>query len=299
MYIALALIGHLLNALVVISDKAFVQNLYPHPKVLTFFASVGGLVFFFLFPWFLKPASLYIVVAAIFSGILVIPSLLLFFNAMQKEEVSRVVPVIGTFTALFTFGLSFLILGERLSGHVLFAFVFLIVGGALIEVHSLKKIFLHKLYSLFLLEVAAGFLFALGFVLLKFAFEGGDNISAFLWARFGSAGAALFLLFDQDIRQRLTFQKLKSIGSAKVELYVASRVLAGVAPLIILLAISLGSVTIVNALQGVQFVILFFLALLFSRSWPSIFREEFRLSVILQKITATVFIGIGIGLLTL
>lgn len=296
MYIILALIGHLLNSLVVISDKAFVQKLYPHPRVLTFFAASGGVVFFFLFPWFLEPASFWVVGAAIISGILVIPSLLLFFHAMQREEVSRVVPVIGTLTAVFTFVLSYFILDERLSGHVLLAFVFLILGGAIIEMNSFKHVFSK---NLLLLEILAGVLFASTYVLQKYAFEGTDDISAFLWARLGSAGTALCLLFDHEIRGRLAPKKLKNVGSEKIELYVVSRVLAGIAPLIILVAISLGSVTIVNSLQGIQFVILFFLAIIFSRRWPSIFREEFNTAVIAQKTIATVLIAVGIGLLTL
>jgi len=296
MYLILALIGHLINALVVISDKAFVQKLYPHPKVLTFFATSGGVFFFFLFPWFLLPAPFLVVGAAILSGILVAPALVLFFSAMQKEEVSRVVPAIGTFTAFFTFALSYFILGERLSGYVFLAFIFLLAGGALIEAHSFKHLFSKKL---FLLEISSGILFAATYVLQKYAFEGTNDVSAFLWARLGSAGVAFLFLFDKEIRGHLMPKRLKAIGSAKIELYIASRVLAGIAPLIILMAISLGSVSIVNALQGVQFVLLFFLALLFSRFWPSIFREEFRPAVILQKVTATVFIGIGIGLLTL
>jgi uncharacterized membrane protein len=132
---------------------------------------------------------------------------------------------------------------------------------------------------------------------MKYAFEGGGDVSAFLWSRLGSVGAALFLVADPEVRNRLWFYRFRKKGLRNEFIFLATRILAGIAPLVIWAAIALGSVSLVNALQGIQYPILFILALLFSRRWPRIFREEMTWQSITQKSAATLLIVFGLVLL--
>lgn len=297
MWLILAIIGHLTNALVFITDKAFVQKIYPSPRALAFISGAAGIFTFMAFPWFLRPAPYDVVGAAIAAGAISIPGLFYFFSALQKDEVSRVVPAIGSITPLFTFGLSYVLLVERLPDRFLAAFGLLAFGGLLMAFRSFRDVFSQHSYSLFSLEILTAFLFALSFVLQKYAFEGTDDFSAFLWSRVGAVGAALPFLASREVRERLRFSELRGSGIKTGALYIVSRIFAGISPLIILLAISFGSASLVNALQGIQYVFLFLLAILFSSRWPDIFKEELNKSALAQKSLATLLIVAGLALL--
>lgn len=297
MWLILAVLGHLTNALVFITDKAFVQKLYPSPLALAFIGGVSGAFTFIAFPWLLKPASPALILAAVGAGATSVPALVYFFTALQRDEVSRVVPAVGSMTPPFTFALSYVLLGERLGAWELVAFSILGFGGILIAFRSFDDIFRKKSYSLFVTEIFVALLFALGFVLQKFAFEGTDDLSAFLWSRVGAVGAALPLLASKGVRERLRFSEVRGRGVRTGALYIASRIFAGLSPLIILLAISFGSASLVNALQGVQYAFLFVLAIFFSRRWPEIFHEELNKNTFMQKALATLLIIVGLALL--
>lgn len=95
----------------------------------------------------------------------------------------------------------------------------------------------------------------------------------------------------------MKLRELRSGGVRSGVLYVLSRIFAGIAPLVIIVAISFGSATLVNSLQGFQYAFLFVLALFFSRRWPEIFSEDISRQVIIQKSIATVLIMAGLALL--
>jgi len=297
MWLFLALLGHLLNAFVYLTDKAFVAKLFPSPKALAFISGISGAFTFVLFPWFLSSAPLAVVLAAIGSGAVSIFALIYFFTAVGRDEVSRVVPAIGSLIPPFTFALSYGLLGERLGGETLVAFILLTLGGLLVAVRSFRAVFEERVYSLLFLELLVGFLFALSFILQKFAFNHTDDFSAFLWSRIGGVAVALPLFFSPEVRSRLTFDEFRDGGVKKGGLYFLSRIFAGISPLVILFAISLGSATLVNALQGVQYAFLYILALFFARRYPDIFKEEISGKVFMQKGIALVLIITGLVLL--
>ena len=297
MWLPLAILGHLLNALVYLIDRAFVVKFYPSPKALAFISGASGVFLFFAFPWFPKSASADVALAGIVSGLISVPALVYFFRAMQQDEVSRVVPAVGSMIPLFTFGLSYWILAERLESVSFSAFILLALGGVLIAFHSFEVRFLRRAYGLFFLEFFVALLFSLTFVLQKYAFDGTDDFSAFLWSRIGAVGAALPLLLSKEVREKMRFSELRGGGIKRSALFMVSRIFAGISPLIILLAIAFGSATLVNSIQGLQYGFLFLLALLFSRRWPEIFGEEISKSVLVQKSIATALIIAGLALL--
>ena len=294
MWLLIALVGHLMNAFVFLTDKAFVEKIFPSPKALAFIAGASGIFTFVLFPWFLKSGPPDAVYASFFSGAVTICALVLFFTAIGRDEVSRVVPAVGSLTPLWTFVLSYFFLGERIEGHILIAFLLLALGGVVIAFRSFSSVFRRKDFSLFFLELSVGFLFAVGFVAQKYGFTFMDDFSSFLWARAGGVAAALPLLFSPAVRERLHFTEIRGSGAKKGLLYVISRIFAGISPLVITLAISFGSVTLVNALQGVQYVFLYVLAIFFSRRYPDIFKEEVGRGIVLQKSFALILIGAGL-----
>ena len=294
MWFFIALVGHFMNAFVFLTDKAFVQKIFPSPKALAFISGASGIFTFILFPWFLTGGPVLAIAASVSSGAITIVALVFFFAAVKRDEVSRVVPAIGSLTPLWTFMLSFFFLGERFDSRLLAAFILLALGGVIIAFRSFSALYRRKDRSLFILEVGVGFLFAASFVTQKYGFMALDDVSSFLWARAGGVAAAVPLLLYGSVRHRLRFSDIRKGGVRSGILYAVSRIFAGISPLVITLAISFGSVTLVNALQGVQYVFLYILATVFSRRVPDIFREELERSVVFQKIAALLFIVAGL-----
>ena len=62
-------------------------------------------------------------------------------------------------------------------------------------------------------------------------------------------------------------------------------------------AIFLGSVTLVNAMQGVQYIFVFFLVVLFTTTLPKLIKEKFTKELVIQKVIAILIIGIGLYLI--
>lgn len=297
MWLLLALIGHIGNALVFLSDKASIEKRVFDPRALALLAGMSNVVPFFLIPWFLRGGSVAVVGAAVLSGALFFLSLLLYFFAVDRDEISRVVPTIGSIAPLFIFFFGFFLLGEGLSSRALAAFFLLLCGGILVEFRAVSHLFSANALRTFSLEIGAALVFAAASVLLKYSFNESDDISAFLWSRIGFAGAAVPLIFSFAVRQQFFSRVLHSHLRGNNVWFIGSRILGGISPLILTAAVALGSVVLVNAVQGVQYVFLFVLALLFSRRWPRIFQEHVARDTILQKIIAIIFIMVGLFLL--
>ncbi|PJE57552.1 MAG: hypothetical protein COU82_01435 [Candidatus Portnoybacteria bacterium CG10_big_fil_rev_8_21_14_0_10_38_18] len=87
--------------------------------------------------------------------------------------------------------------------------------------------------------------------------------------------------------------KPKTIG-----FFSGGRILSIVAGFFMYLAVFLGSVTLANSLQGLQYAFVLILALLFFRKIPSL-REEFSKEIIVQKIVAIILISLGLFILIL
>ncbi|MEA3343503.1 MAG: hypothetical protein U9Q92_05015, partial [archaeon] len=65
------------------------------------------------------------------------------------------------------------------------------------------------------------------------------------------------------------------------------------------LAISLGSVSLINAAQGTQYLFLFLLALICTRFFPKLFKEELNKEIIAKKAIAILLISIAVYLLNI
>jgi len=296
MWLVLALAGHIGSALVALSDKASVEKKIFNPMGLAFIAGASNLFFFLLFPWYLRAASYGVIGMAMLAGASNVAATFFYFSALEQDEASRVAPAIGSFVPLFTLILSIIVIGEVLTGATLLGFLLLISGGVMIEFHSVASFFSRCVVSLFSAEILSAVFFALYAVSLKYAFLGTEPFSAFLWSRVGFVAVALPFLFSRAVRSGFSGRHLVGTVRRNSFWFIGSRILSGVIPLILVGAIALGSPTLVNALQGVQYGFLFILAMLFSRRWPRIFGEKISFDILAQKIFAMLLIGAGLAL---
>lgn len=292
-WFTLAILAYFLNALVSIIDKILVSKKIPNPVVYSFYVGLLSITVLMFVPFgFFLPAWP-ILIAALSAGILFFFGLFLLFTALRQDEASRVIPSIGSLTPIFTLCLAFLFLGEELTLQQIIAFIFLMIGSALIGLS--KEKLGYKIKGL-KLPVLAAFLFSFSFILTKFVFLHQPFFNGFIWTRLGSFLAALFLLIPTASRKSI-FKIGRETKEGVSFVFVGGKAMAGLSFLLLNAAIFRGSVTLVNGLQGVQYAFVFLLALLFSLKFPKLLQEKINSAVLIQKILAVCLIVVGLIIL--
>lgn len=306
-WIAIAIIAYFFLALVNIGDKLFLSGFIPNAKVYTALIGILSMVLFVLAPWHLSWPGGELFGVSLLAGAFFVSALLLFFHALQVGEASRVIPFIGGLVPVFTLGFSYLFLpGSAFGLRETYAFVLLIIGTVLIvrmphKTHWWDKIWErihppHKGKEI-VIAVLSSACFAASFVGSKYVYDATPFLNGFLWIRLGSFLAVLFLLFNTETRRDFgkTLRDLKSKTGA---LFVGNQLFGAAGFFLQNVAISLGSVALVNALQGVQYVFVIVLAGLASLKFPKLADEgEISARVIVEKVLAIAIIGGGLAIL--
>lgn len=260
-WLVLAIVAQFLSAVTVTIDKRLVSRALHigRPIVLTFYISLLSGFIIVLAPFASVPTML-ACGASLASSALFLAGLYFQFSAFQSARVSDVAPVVGAISAITTLVAA----GVWIDGDVTLAMVppiLLLAGGAALisRMHFAR----HSLRNCIL----AGFCFGLMFFFSKIAYTELGFTSGLFWTRLLNAMLALGLLFIPAVRSLIIHGSRSSTARAK-GLVVTSKIVGSLSSVLTALAVSMGSVAAVNALSGLQFVFLFFFALLFSTYIP-------------------------------
>ncbi len=291
-YIAIG--GYLLIAATGVMDKFLVSKVVREPIVYAFMTAVTGPFSLLLAPfgmqWLDNPWQY---IAAGLSGVAFIASIYFLFSAIGKISVSRVVPIQGGLIPLFTLIFAYFLLGERLELNQNIAVLFLVAGSVMISFQ--KKGGDWRAFGITDSALSALFM-SLSSVLTKFTFDSSNFVSGMVWTRLSFALVALgILLFKQN--REVIFHAPKQAGAKNVALYYSARATGTVGGFLQNYAVSLGSVSLVNALQGVQFIFLLILTSFLSLYYPRVLKEKITANIIALKITAIILITCGLVLL--
>jgi uncharacterized membrane protein len=208
------------------------------------------------------------------------------YDALKHSDASVVMPVIGTISALSTFGMSYLFLDssfsmEHIVGILLLSFGTLLVARSLPE----WNVFLHVLHS--------GIFFALHYITMKGLFLETSFDDGFFWSRVSFVLFALSLLMVPVYWDKIKEQS-KSTTKKTGIIVLVTKVVAGVAAFLLLKATDLGEVSIVQALDGVRFVFILFITALFAHWLPSSATDrDTRPKTFVKKFVFTVVIVLG------
>jgi drug/metabolite transporter (DMT)-like permease len=295
-WIIVAIIAYLLFALNGVADKFLLTKAVGNAGVYAFYVGISSLFVFALAPFGLSLVSWPVFLIALAAGIAFIIALYFFYTAIKLTSVSRVLPIEGGLVPLFTLIFAYIANLDTLTHMQFFAFGLLVIGSVLVDFKKTEEGWQALEWKDALL---AALFFGLSFVLTKYVYLHTNFISGLIWTRLGLAvGAGLIFLLSSKTRSEI-FSAASNTSTGNKVLFYTSHLAGSLATVLQNYAISLGSVIIINALQGVQFVFLLLLTVVLSRYFPKVLKEDISKGILVQKALAIILISAGLGLLSL
>jgi drug/metabolite transporter (DMT)-like permease len=292
-WILIAIIAYILFAVTGVLDKFLISHVEQHPIVYAFFSGIVGPATFILAPFGLIMLNARDMTIAVVAGVLFTIGMYYMYSAVRMTSISRVLPIEGGLVPVFTLAIAYFFLGERLTVVQNFSFVFLVVGAVLVSFRREQTGWRAKALGHVMISA---FLFALSLTMTKYIYNQSNLVSGLIWTRLGFFASALAILLSPKAR-RYIFHARKKATKRNLGVYLTARGGNALAGFLQNYAISLGSVSIVNALQGVQFVFLLLLTTGLSVSFPKVLKERVTTEALSIKLTAIVLISIGLFLL--
>jgi uncharacterized membrane protein len=302
-WILLATAGQFLNAIVAILDKYIVsdEKLLPRPFVYAFYSCLvtGGWVAIFFLGWIpglsewglpslenVKTPSIQVVGMAFLSAYTFFIALVSMYDALRRADASSAMPIIGSVSALSSFGLSYLFLGGELHQDFILGVVLLSVGTLLVA-QTLPRV------DVIVQVFHSGLFFALHYITMKGLFLETSFDDGFFWSRIGFVLFTLSLLLVPAYYEKVKKQTV-SVSRKAGEIVLLNKILAGVAAFMLLKATDLGEVSVVQALGGIQYVFILLIGLLFAQWLPAAATDhDVRPQVFFRRMLYVVVILVG------
>jgi len=295
MWLLIAISGYFLFSITNVVDKLVLTKI-KKPRVYATAVAVFGLLgLIFIFFGFKMPNN-WIIFVSIIAGMIYIFALVPFYKGIQMGQTSRVVSFVGGLMPIFVLILGAISGIETLTQKQLIAFFIILAGSYLISLTPSKK---KNAKLAFVWAFLAAILFGSFYFLSKYIFLNSDFVSGFVIMRIGGLIAGLVLLFWpgtlKDIMKNIKTRKKKQTQK-KASLVLFSQICAAIGFVLVNYAVSIGKVSLVNAIAGTQFVFLLILTILLYKKFPQL-KEKVTAKIIIQKIIAILFIALGLYLL--
>ncbi len=284
----IAFLGYTLLAAVAILDKLILSKSVKNAAAYAFYSTIFFLVLFIFVPFTPLLAKNYDYAVSIISGLAFGLGLWTMFRALRLGETSHISPFLGGMVALATYGLSYLFLGETLSSHQQWGVVFLIVACWLFSFEKTRKS--AGFHRGFLWAILSGVLFAIAHVSSKYIYDLYPFLTGLIWTKATAGIVGLLVLLMPSVRKALK-QKDKPSGTAT--LIITDKILGITGVILIQYSIAIGSVTIVNAMAGIQFALIFAFAYLLTKIVPKFFTEYSTKKELIVQLVAVLLVVIG------
>ncbi len=260
------------------------------PIVYAFYVSILSGVVLLLVPFGLVSVPSFLVLLLSFvSSVTFILSIVLLYTALKEGHASDIMPIVGGVGAVATALCAWLWLHEDLPNAFVPAFGLMVLGMLLISHFRLTR-------RQKFLVVFSGIFFGITAFLTKLIFLETNFLDGFFWSRMTNVVGALLLLAAPAHRKAI-FSGYSGSSSGTKWLVISNKALGGVAGILTLLAISLGSVSIVQALTGLQFVFLLCIAYFLSGRFPAVLRGEMHSKGLSHKLLGIGCVILGLAML--
>ena len=297
-----ALVSYFFGALAIILDKYILSSKQVgSPPVYSFYIGLMGAATLIFAPFgFSVPPVIQIIISLV-SGMFFTFGILALYFAINRSEASRVAPVVGASTPIFLFAFAYLFLGETLQWIEIIGIGLLIIGGLLISFDLPLNFKKQKFFGGFKFAILAGLLLAIAYSLFKVVYGDQLFLNGFIWTRLGS-GLAIICFFLVPKWRRDIIASFKAFHQPKRQHYqagsllIVNKLIGGASSFLFNYALSLGSVTLVNALVSAQYVFVLVLAAGAAMFFPKIYSERLSFWDWAQKIAAIFIIAVGVYL---
>jgi len=299
-WILIAIIAYFFLAIVNVLDKFLLNNVLGSSKVYAFLISVMGAIVVLAAPWFLHWPGLFLLLFQLATGLFFPVALWFMFEALKKGDVSKVTVLIGGITPILTIIFSVIFLQENFLLNQRYGLIFLLLGTFAIALIGTGKTVLQKTFNRQVvgLSFLSALFYAVFFIGTKYGYDHHDFVSSFIWVRLGGLLVAGFWLLRKKDRAEILSGLRQPAGKPRslkqTVLVFGNQALGAIAFILQSYAISSGSVAIVNALQGVQYAFLLAFSWLLGVFLPKLFKEDFSLKIIIEKVLAIGLISLGL-----
>ena len=234
------------------------------------------------------------------SGVAFGIALWVMYIAVKIGETSHITPFVGAWITIATYAIASLFLGEQLTSVQIAGMVLLIFASLLLSFERSRSF--NGFHIGFVWAALAGILFAVSHTAAKYIYEAYPFLTGLVWTRAATGLVGLLLLFSPAVWRTFRPKKKKAKTYAKrhvIGIVTFAKVLGVIAVIVLQYAIAIGSVTLVNAMGGLQYILMFLMILFLSAFSPKIFKEYFtRREKIVQSI-AIILVVIGSALFVL
>ncbi len=283
LWILLAILTALTLSIVNVIDKFVLSKVVNNPYVPAIYLGIlSFLTGVILLIWKGTSIEGWTLILSLISGALYCISTILYFHAVKKEEISRIVP-------LFYLNIIFVaIMGALWFGEI-FTFItyigiLLLIGGAILI--NFKDRF--AIGATFWIMIVAALFLAVSRILMKYVLISADYWTVFAWGRIGMflICVPLIFIYLKDFKNSLSSATLIS----------SSEILNIFGILLLTIAVSLAPVTLVGSLTTLQPLFLFFITLTISYFKPTLLFEQLNRKEVLIKAVSIVMIILGVVL---
>ncbi|MFA6094463.1 MAG: hypothetical protein WC757_01070 [Candidatus Paceibacterota bacterium] len=296
-----ASVGYAALAFVSILDKSILTTNFKHPAVYAFYTTIFSAITVVLLPFFGFPHNIDLL-WSLGSGISFGLGVWAMYIAFRHGEASHLTPLVGAVVAVATAILSYFVLNTSFSPHEKIGLTLLIGASFFLSYEKSNRE--KGLYLGFLWAIISGLLFAFSHISAKHIYTLYPFINGLIWTKssIGIVGIAIILIprfrkqiFNKKVAipeqsQQQPVEKQK--GS--ITKFATTKTLGIVSTLCIQYAIAIGSVAIVNALAGLQYVLVFIFIFLLTKMRPKIFSEDFTRKEFIMQTLAIVLIVTGL-----
>jgi uncharacterized membrane protein len=253
-------------------------------------------LFFAVVIYLVTPASFVFpyVIFAMVVGLMPLLAFWFYSKALMVEEISRITPLFQ-FIPIFVVLLSVIFLNEILSVQRYFGVAIIIIASVLISYRNSTSG--KSLSSALKFMIPFSVVLAVHAILEKFLLSHIDYWSVFFWNILGSFCGILFLLAFSKPRREFA-EAVTAVGKRAFLVVFVGEGVYFLGTICWLIAASMGYVSLVSALAGLQHFFVFIYVLLSSIFVPQHLKEEMTRGVIALKISAIALMFAGTWLVT-
>jgi len=229
----------------------------------------------------------------VLASILYTAGSLPYIKAMKMEEVTRI-NILWNTIPVFNLILGWVLIGDKISLTEFLAMFFLINGAILASLKREQSVF--KFSKAFYLMILSCILYSAYAVVVRFISREISFPTIFFWTTILNAIFILVCLFNKNNRRDLV-EVFKTESSGFFLLFLVVIAISNLGTFLNQWALSLKAGALVYSFEGVQVLIVFFLALGVAKLSPGFIAESFDRKNLLIKFLSFLLVAIGIVLL--